>query len=533
MATNLSEEHRQKLDSIVMQMEANGESEDDIRFVVGDFKNKYSSPEKQPAQPEESNKWLKAFLPEATEKMSQTAPSYDYGYRLPGSYISPNNPSKELFTDISGIPIRGAGVLLDPVLPGKQAEGEGFLGKMSDPEAGILRPVGERMQAIQNDPEASQFVKFLAKGGEITSDILEDLTVVKALVSKIPRMGEMMYKSLAKPGNVISSGARAGADKVQFSIINPKQGAMKEGFDIKNVFKHDVAGSIDEVLKKTTNKIQQKAGELRKLIKQGDSPDIDVDIQGLLNKTYKEVSGNPEENAELIMGGKGAFKKLSELLKKFKGTDTMDPMTLNMRKKTIGLEKAQKIKQALGLIGSWEHIANQQRAQISESASAVSKLASKLYLKLKKEIEDIAPDGLQEINRDISELIPIKNAATARKLVADRNNPISLNDVIALAATIGTGGKALPLMLAVRLQKMGATAKGLDKIAEKLMTATDPADIKRYTDVLTKKGITRAEIQALRSVVSEDPNPPEPGAEMEGYRFKGGDPSKKENWEKL
>jgi hypothetical protein len=37
----LSEERRSQLDSIVQQMEANGEPEDAIRFVVSDFKGKY------------------------------------------------------------------------------------------------------------------------------------------------------------------------------------------------------------------------------------------------------------------------------------------------------------------------------------------------------------------------------------------------------------------------------------------------------------------------------------------------------------
>ena len=38
----LSEQHRQKLDGIVAKMEANGEPEENIRFVVSDFKQKYS-----------------------------------------------------------------------------------------------------------------------------------------------------------------------------------------------------------------------------------------------------------------------------------------------------------------------------------------------------------------------------------------------------------------------------------------------------------------------------------------------------------
>ena len=38
----LSEEQREQLDGIVQEMISNNESEDDIQFVVDDFKNKYA-----------------------------------------------------------------------------------------------------------------------------------------------------------------------------------------------------------------------------------------------------------------------------------------------------------------------------------------------------------------------------------------------------------------------------------------------------------------------------------------------------------
>lgn len=43
----LSEQHRQKLDGIVAQMEANSEPEENIRLVVEDFKQKYGGPQEQ------------------------------------------------------------------------------------------------------------------------------------------------------------------------------------------------------------------------------------------------------------------------------------------------------------------------------------------------------------------------------------------------------------------------------------------------------------------------------------------------------
>ncbi len=43
----LSEQNRAKLDGIVQQMVANKESDEDIQFVVNDFKTKYSEVKKK------------------------------------------------------------------------------------------------------------------------------------------------------------------------------------------------------------------------------------------------------------------------------------------------------------------------------------------------------------------------------------------------------------------------------------------------------------------------------------------------------
>ena len=47
MPQRLSDTQRAKLDDIVQRMAANGESDDDIQFVVNDFKTKYAAPERE------------------------------------------------------------------------------------------------------------------------------------------------------------------------------------------------------------------------------------------------------------------------------------------------------------------------------------------------------------------------------------------------------------------------------------------------------------------------------------------------------
>ena len=59
----LEESSRQKLDGIVQKMSKNGESDDDIQFVVNDFKNKYGVKKKDEAISESSATLAPSPLP--------------------------------------------------------------------------------------------------------------------------------------------------------------------------------------------------------------------------------------------------------------------------------------------------------------------------------------------------------------------------------------------------------------------------------------------------------------------------------------
>lgn len=63
MPQGLNEQHRAKLDAIVQQMEANGEPEDAIRFVVSDFKSKYENAEQPKAAPAKTGGGVPDALP--------------------------------------------------------------------------------------------------------------------------------------------------------------------------------------------------------------------------------------------------------------------------------------------------------------------------------------------------------------------------------------------------------------------------------------------------------------------------------------
>jgi hypothetical protein len=58
----LDEQNRSKLDGIVSQMQANNESDEDIQFVVNDFKSKYGTSPKQPTSSQGAENGVSKFI---------------------------------------------------------------------------------------------------------------------------------------------------------------------------------------------------------------------------------------------------------------------------------------------------------------------------------------------------------------------------------------------------------------------------------------------------------------------------------------
>lgn len=80
-------------------------------------------------------------------------------------------------------------------------------------------------------------------------------------------------------------------------------------------------------------------------------------------------------------------------------------------------------------------------------------------------IEKNAPEGVKELNKQMSDLIPISNAALRRLPVEQRNNMISLTDSIGLFSAI-FDPRSLALLGANRLAKSGKFGNFLMNVAE-------------------------------------------------------------------
>src|SRR6516162_8369470 len=99
MPQQLSEEHRQKLDSIVQRMIANQESDANIQFVVDDFKKKYSAvpgpkdttPKTMTATPSRGSflETLKGYLPSPRTLAGMAGGMVGGGVTIPAYFAGP------------------------------------------------------------------------------------------------------------------------------------------------------------------------------------------------------------------------------------------------------------------------------------------------------------------------------------------------------------------------------------------------------------------------------------------------------------
>ena len=106
-------------------------------------------------------------------------------------------------------------------------------------------------------------------------------------------------------------------------------------------------------------------------------------------------------------------------------------------------------------------------------ASAIEKVYTEFYNVLKNQIEKSAPEGVKDINKQLSEIISIQNAALRRLPVEQRNNLFSLTDSMGLMSAL-IDPKALLLLGATRAARSGRVGNALTKAGQAIRTTPQP-----------------------------------------------------------
>lgn len=249
----------------------------------------------------------------------------------------------------------------------------------------------------------------------------------------------VIEKGLTKGTEVLN---KAG-EKIQMSVIKPSAHDVSDGFKIDTIQKYNLGGSLQETFKKSNAKLTELGKELNKKL---GATKATVDMNDVYDATTKRLLGNNLENF-------GASGKIGNALEQLRGE-----IVNTVGKNGVStLPEAQVIKRAAGHFGAWKY-------GITDPDSVASeKVYNVFYNELKKAIEKSSPEGVAELNKQMSEIIPVLNAVIRRIPVAERNAGISLTDIITL-----TGGALEPSVLSLslinRASKSGVVGNALRNV---------------------------------------------------------------------
>jgi len=281
-------------------------------------------------------------------------------------------------------------------------------------------------------------------GGAVVGGALGGVTGgVKPVVEAVKNAKVGIQKGA---GNVLEKTGQ----KIQNTVIKPSIRDVKDGFKIENVSKYDVGGSLPETIAKTHTKMNSLVQELNAKLKGSTNKS---DLNEVYKQTIKELGGDKA----MSFGDNSAISRVLKSLKSEIQQVSPDGK--------VDLIRATNVKRGAGSKGAWAY--NRPEAD----SSAIEKVYSKFYSVLKKNIEKNAPEGVGDINKQISELIPISNAALRRMTVEERNNALSLMDNIGLVSSV-FDPRSLALFGTNRLLKSGKVGNALTKAGQKLKGTT-------------------------------------------------------------
>lgn len=160
----------------------------------------------------------------------------------------------------------------------------------------------------------------------------------------------------------------------------------------------------------------------------------------------------------------------------------------------IDILEAQKLKIRTGRDGSW--YTNGKGAMNDPDAPLKAQVANALYDALKNNVENKGSAGIKELNKALSDIIPMQLAAEKRMMVDKRNNFTSLDDVVGTVTGLAAAGSGnfAPLLFAGgnAAIKSPLAGKMAYKLSQNLKGQKIPPGIKAIQDAIAmpEKGPT-------------------------------------------
>lgn len=248
-------------------------------------------------------------------------------------------------------------------------------------------------------------------------------------------------KFIEKGVSLLGKGVGKTGEKITSTIIKPTKPDLEDGFSIDTVKKFNLGGSLQQISQKTDEALDDLTKQVNAKYAASSQK---LNLNEVLTKTLNESAGNKTATFGSNTSLEGAFNQLKGEI----ASITQDG--------NVSVPEAVQVKRAAGHFGAWLYGAP------DPESTARQKVYSAFYRNLKTAIEENSPEGVKELNKQIGELIPVMNAVIRRIPVAERNNAISLTDIISL-----TGASIDPRSLSVfvlnQLSKSGKVGNALMK----------------------------------------------------------------------
>ena len=232
-------------------------------------------------------------------------------------------------------------------------------------------------------------------------------------------------------------------EKIQAKVIVPTKADIDDGFALSTLKKYDLGGTLKQTFEKTNAKMDSLTKELNTKLATNNTA---INLNKVFENTKAKIGGSKLQNFGTNTQMGGALERLQSEILDSAGKNGL-----------VSIPEAQIVKRASGHLGAWNF------ANTAPEAKASEKVFNAFYTELKNEIEKVSPEGVREINKQLSEMIPVLNAVIRRMPVAERNAIIGLPEMVTLVgSTIQPG--ALALTAANLAQKSGRVGNALTKV---------------------------------------------------------------------
>jgi len=288
--------------------------------------------------------------------------------------------------------------------------------------------------------------------GQIAGDVAAGTALGGVLGAAAPLVARGISSIPRLPQNV-GQGARDLSLKIQESIIKPTRADIKSGYKPETLNKYDIFGSLEDVTAKTNKLISEKGQQLKTIITEGKET-LPTEKVGSVIDSFKQrvEQGSSRLNKSRRMR---AVQEVEDSMRETYGE--------NWRNAELNIEDLISFKRESGLEAAFNHDPLRSGTQTDKE-----EVFNTLYRTLKDTSERVAKDTpLANVNKELSELIPVEQAILRRIPVAQRQNAVSLTDMIGISASF-IDPSALALTGANRFLKSGVGARTFANIAKRL-----------------------------------------------------------------